>query len=173
VRLRETPLAGVRVVEPELIEDDRGAFARTFDAAELGFSVAQCSTSFNRRAGTLRGLHWQADPHGEHKLVRCTAGAIFDVAVDLREGSATFHEWFGIELSAENRLALLVPPGCAHGFQTLTDGAEVFYTMDVGHQPGAARGARWDDPAFGVRWPEPPASGRVMSEADAGRATLG
>src|SRR4051794_29513028 len=125
------------------------------------------STSFNARAGTLRGLHFQADPYGEDKLVRCTRGAIFDVAVDLRPASPTRHRWFGLELSAENGLALAISAGCAHGFQTLADASEVLYAMSTPYVEGAWRGVRWDDPAFGIGWPEPPPGGPVMSARDA------
>ena len=172
---RETGVAGVLVVEPERHEDERGFFARTFAAEEfeahgLDSRVCQCSTSFNAQAGTLRGLHYQADPHGEAKLVRCTRGAIFDVAVDLRPGSPTRLRWFGVELSAAGGHALFVPEGCAHGFQTLVDASEVHYQISTPYVPDAARGVRWDDPAFGIEWPPAPASGRTMSERDAGYA---
>lgn len=158
VIFRETTIDGVWVVEPELHEDERGFFARTWDAEEfatqgLSSQLVQTSISFNRSRGTLRGLHYQAAPHEEAKLVRCTAGAIFDVAVDLRPDSETFRAWVGVELSAENRLALYVPEGCAHGFLTLADDAEVGYQMSAAHMVDAARGVRFDDPAFGIRWP--------------------
>ena len=130
-------------------------------------TVAQCSTSFNARAGTLRGMHYQADPHGEAKLVRCTRGAVHDVIVDLRPDSPTHRRWFGIELSADNGTALYVPVGMAHGFQTLEDGSEVLYMMGHEYVPDAARGVRWDDPGFGIEWPEPPAGGRTISARDA------
>ena len=154
----ETDVDGAFVVAPEPREDERGLFARTVDAEELrerGLSSewVQCSTSFNRRAGTLRGLHFQIAPHEETKLVRCTRGAVFDVVVDLRPASPTRHRWAGAELSADNRLALYSPRGCAHGFLTLTDQAEVLYMMDAPHFAQAARGVRWNDPAFGVVWP--------------------
>jgi dTDP-4-dehydrorhamnose 3,5-epimerase len=129
--------------------------------------VVQMSTSFNRRAGTLRGMHFQAEPHGEDKLVRCTRGAVFDVAVDLRADSPTLHRWHGVELSADNGIALWIPRGFAHGFQTLTNGAEVLYAMSTPFVPGSGRGVRWDDPAFGIAWPEPPPGGRTMSDRDA------
>jgi dTDP-4-dehydrorhamnose 3,5-epimerase len=166
VILRDTPLDGVRVVAPERHADERGFFARTYDVEVLG-PVVQMSTSFNARAGTLRGMHYQADPHGEDKLVRCTRGAIFDVAVDLRPGSPTLHRWFGTELSEENGLALYIPAGLAHGFQTLRDDTEVLYAMSTPYVPGAGRGVRWDDPAFGIAWPDPPPGGRRMAERDA------
>ena len=170
---QDTPLAGVVIVEPELLSDERGAFARTFCAEEfaahgLDGRVAQSNISLNRRAGTLRGMHYQADPHGEAKLVRVTRGAIFDVAVDLRPASPTYLGWFGIELSAENQRALAMPVGCAHGFQSLRDDTEVLYLMSAPYVPGADRGVRWDDPAFGIQWPAPPPGRtRTMSERDA------
>lgn len=149
--------------------DDRGYFARTYDAAVLP-AIAQMSISYSASAGTLRGLHYQADPHAEAKLVRCTRGAIFDVAIDVRSESPTRYRWLGVELNAWDGIALLVPKGFAHGFQTLTDDTEVLYAMDAPHVPEAARGVRWNDPAFGIRWPEPPAGGRTMSSRDAAYA---
>jgi dTDP-4-dehydrorhamnose 3,5-epimerase len=165
---RGTVIEGVWVVEPERFEDERGFFARTWDTAEfarrgLNGRLAQCSISYNRRRGTLRGMHYQAAPHEEAKLVRCTSGSIFDVAVDLRAASATFRRWVGTELSAENRLAMYVPEGCAHGFLTLTDNSEVAYQISEFHAPDAARGVRWDDPAFGIDWP---AEALVVNERD-------
>lgn len=153
-----TPLAGAMIVDVEPHTDERGAFARTFCASEfaqrgLCASFPQSSTSFNHKAGTLRGMHYQAAPHAEAKLVRVTAGAIFDVIVDLRDGSPTRCAWFGVELSAANRRALYIPESFAHGFQTLTDAAEVLYQISRSHVPDAARGVRWDDPAFGIAWP--------------------
>ncbi len=154
-----TEIEGVWVVEPERFEDERGFFARTWDASEfadrgLNGSLAQASISYNRRRGTLRGMHFQAAAHEETKLVRCTAGAIFDVAIDIRRSSPTFLAWVGVELSAENRTALYVPEGCAHGFLTLTDDVEISYQISAPHEPRAARGVRFDDPAFGILWPE-------------------
>jgi dTDP-4-dehydrorhamnose 3,5-epimerase len=175
VRLVETPLPGAYVVELEPLRDERGWFARTFDAAvftEMGLNpaVVQCNTSFNELAGTLRGMHYQAEPHGEPKLVRCTRGAVFDVLVDLRPESPAFRRWFGLELRAGGTASLFAPRGVAHGFQTLEDVSEVHYQMGAPYVPGAARGVRWDDPAFGIEWPEPPPAGRVMSNRDAGYA---
>ena len=163
-----TPLAGAVVLEAERLEDDRGFFARTFcrnEFLEAGLEpdLVQCSLSFNHRKGTLRGMHYQAAPHDETKLVRCTMGAIHDVILDLRPDSPTFKESFGIELSADNRSALYIPAGLAHGFLTLTDDAEVFYQMSVPFHPGAARGVRWNDPAFGIEWPAEP---RILSDRD-------
>jgi dTDP-4-dehydrorhamnose 3,5-epimerase len=126
--------------------------------------MPQSSVSFNARARTLRGLHWQAAPHEEEKLVRCTAGAIFDVIVDLRTESETYRRWFAAELSAANRRALYVPKGFAHGFLTLTDASEVLYMISVAYAPGYGRGLRWDDPSIGIAWPHAPA---VISERDA------
>lgn len=167
--LRETPLPGVRIVEPERLSDERGFFARVFCArtfAEAGLEpgLVQASISYNIRQGTLRGLHFQRPPHGEAKLVRCTAGAMFDVAVDLRLGSPAFGRWFGIELTSANRLALYIPPGVAHGFQTLADDTEVSYHMATEYVPGASGGVRWDDPVIGVAWPDP--AGAILSDRD-------
>ena len=172
MKLVPTPLPGAYVVELEPLRDERGWFARTFDAAafaELGLdaSVVQCNTSFNERAGTLRGMHFQCEPHGEAKLVRCTRGVIYDVIVDLRPESPAFRGWFGIELRAGGMASLFAPAGLAHGFQTLEDGSEVHYQMGQAYVPGAASGVRWDDPAFGIEWPDAPTGGRVISERDA------
>jgi dTDP-4-dehydrorhamnose 3,5-epimerase len=171
VNLRETPLAGAYVVEVEQRRDERGYFARTFDreqfaAAGLDGRVAATNTSFNPRAGTLRGMHYQAPPHGEAKLVRVTRGAVFDVIVDLRADSATFRRWFALELDAASGVSLYVPVGFAHGFQTLLDDSEVLYQMSYEYVPEAARGVRFDDPAFAIDWPAPPPDGRVISERD-------
>jgi dTDP-4-dehydrorhamnose 3,5-epimerase len=171
MRFKAATLPGVWVIELDRLDDERGWFARTFDEEEfrsrrLNPSVVQCNTSYNVRRGTLRGMHYQAAPDGESKLVRCVRGAIFDVAVDLRADSATYCAWDGVELSAENGLALYIPEGLAHGFLTLTDDCEVLYQMGHRYVPGAARGVRWDDPAFGIKWP--PAQGsRIISERDA------
>ncbi len=168
----DTPIAGVCVIELERLADERGFFGRTFSAAEfdergLDSRVAQCSASFNARGGTLRGLHYQAAPHGEAKLVRCTRGAVYDVAVDLRPGSASYRRWFATELTEQNGRALFICDGCAHGFQTLSDASEVLYHMSTPYVPEAARGVRWDDLAFEITWPNPPPSGRTISERDA------
>ena len=169
MRFTETPLPGAWIVELERRADERGSFARTFDRDEFAArglepAVVQCSTSYNARAGTLRGLHYQADPHGEPKLVRCTRGAVYDVIVDLRRDRPTHRRWYGVELTADNGRALYVPVGVAHGFQTLRDASEVLYMMGHEYVPSAASGVRWDDPAFGIDWP--PAKRRVMSERD-------
>jgi dTDP-4-dehydrorhamnose 3,5-epimerase len=158
VTFEETAVVGAVVVVPEPMEDERGAFARTVDRDEfaargLATDWVQCSTSYSRRSGTLRGMHYQAAPHEEAKLVRCTRGAIYDVALDLRPGSAGICSWAGVELSADNRRALHVPPGCAHGFLTLLDDTEILYMMDAPYVAAAARGVRWDDPAFAIAWP--------------------
>jgi dTDP-4-dehydrorhamnose 3,5-epimerase len=170
MRFIQTPLPDTWVVELDLLGDERGWFARTFDAEEfaahgLNPALVQCNASFNVRRDTVRGMHYQADPHGESKLVRCVRGAIFDVAVDLRENSPTFRGWHGVELSAENRRAFYIPAGLAHGFQTLTDDCEVLYQMGHHYVPEAAMGVRWDDPAFGIEWPEPGGE-RTISEKD-------
>lgn len=158
MRFSELELAGVFLVEPEPVTDSRGFFARTWCAEEFGERgletvVAQCNVSYNAVRGTIRGLHYQVEPFAEAKLVRCTAGAILDVAVDVREGSETRYRWLAVELTAENRNALYLPAGFAHGLQTLTDGAEVFYQMFERYSPQHARGLRWDDPRLAIAWP--------------------
>ena len=162
MKLVATPISGMLIAEAESQHDDRGYFARTFDhavfaASGISFITRQCSTSFNDKRGTLRGLHFQLSPAEEMKLVRCTRGAIFDVAVDLRRQSSTFQQWFGLELSANNLQALLVPRGCAHGFLTLVDASEVFYQIDERFAPELTRGIRWNDPTFRIEWPFEPA----------------
>jgi dTDP-4-dehydrorhamnose 3,5-epimerase len=167
--LSETTLKGVFVIELEKLQDERGFFARTWCRNELNqkglnSDVVQCSISFNQKKGTLRGMHYQTAPHEEVKLVRCTAGAIYDVVIDLRESSPTFMEWTAVELSAENHRTLYIPENCAHGFQTLVDNTEILYQMSEFYAPECARGVRWDDPAFGIQWP---AAGRTISTRDA------
>ncbi len=167
----ETPLPGAWVIDLERFSDERGWFARAFDAEEfrvhgMNPSVVQCNVSYNARRDTLRGMHYQAEPHGESKLVRCVRGAIFDVAIDLRPDSRSYRAWHGVELSAENGRAFYIPRGLAHGFQTLSEEAEVLYQMGDPHVPEAARGVRWDDPAFGIDWPDP-AGERTISGRDA------
>jgi dTDP-4-dehydrorhamnose 3,5-epimerase len=164
-----TELPGVFVIEVEPRADERGLFARTycreeFAAHGLCTDWVQCNVSFNARAGTLRGLHWQAAPHEEVKLVRCTSGAAFDVVVDLRPGSPTYRNWVAVELTGANRRAVYIPGGYAHGFQTLVDGTELFYQMSALYVPESARGARWDDPALAIAWP--PCAARVISPRD-------
>jgi len=168
VKFTPTVLAGAFLVDLERLEDDRGFFARSYcgeEFAKLGLdaAVAQCSVSFNRKRGTLRGLHYQAAPHEEAKLVRCTRGAIWDVIVDIRPASPTHKQWYAIELSAENRRALYIPAGVAHGFQTLADESEVLYMMNVPYHLASSRGVPWNDPAFGIAWP---IADPVMSERD-------
>jgi dTDP-4-dehydrorhamnose 3,5-epimerase len=165
----ESPLAGAYMVEMELLADERGFFARSYCAEEfaargLGPELRQCSVSYNARAGTLRGMHYQAAPREEHKLVRCTAGAVFDVIVDIRPSSPTYRRWFAAELSAANRRSLFVPPGFAHGFMSLSEHTEVYYMISVAHSPELSRGFRWNDPAFAIEWPMPPT---VISARDA------
>jgi len=164
----ETPLKGAYVIDPERLADERGFFARTwcrreFEEHGLNPGLAQCCLSYNHRQGTLRGMHYQAAPHAEEKLVRCTAGTIYDVIVDLRTDSDTFRRWFGVELSSANHRMLYIPAGLAHGFLTLTEGAEVFYQISEYYAPECARGVRWNDPAFGIRWPNEVA---MISERD-------
>ena len=153
-----TPLEGPAIIDLELKQDERGFFARSFDrksfaAAGLEPVVEQCNVSFNHRAGTLRGMHFQVAPATEAKLVRCTAGAVLDIIVDVREGSPTYLQHVAVELSAENRRSLYVPPMFAHGYQTLVDGAEVTYQVSEAYTPGTERGLRHDDPALGLSWP--------------------
>ncbi len=164
----ETPIPGAFIIESERIEDDRGFFARTWCEREvkaqgLATRWVQYSISFNKRRGTLRGLHYQAPPHEEAKLVRCTTGSIYDVIVDLRRQSAAFKRHVSVTLSSENRKMLYVPEGCAHGFQTLEDETEVFYQISQFYSPQHGRGVRWDDPAFAIPWP--PAE-RIIIERD-------
>lgn len=170
MRLLPTPLAGAYVVHPEQLGDERGWFARTYDEALFsrhGLSPVgvQANSSFNAARDTLRGLHYQAPPHGEAKLVTCVRGVIWDVGVDLRADSETYLQWHGVELSAANHLGFYLPAGLAHGFQTLSDDCEVHYLMGHEYVAQAARGVRWDDPAFAIAWP-PPAGERTMSERD-------
>jgi dTDP-4-dehydrorhamnose 3,5-epimerase len=174
MKVKATPLAGAFIIEMEPIADERGFFARTFcraTFAEHGLNPAidQCSVSFNRARGTLRGMHFQIALAAEDKLVRCTAGAIFDAIVDIRPGSATGGQWFGVELSAANRRQLYIPKGFAHGFLTLVDETEVFYQISTPFVPTAARGVRWNDPAIGIAWPFAPI---VVSARDAAYPAL-
>jgi len=164
----ETFLKGAYVIELDRREDERGFFARSFcekEFAEHGLEtrVAQCNVSFNRRKGTLRGMHYQVEPFAEAKLVRCTMGGIYDAIVDLRRGSPTFKKSFGVELTALNRRMLYIPRDFAHGFQTLADDSEVFYQMSQVYSAEHARGVRWNDPAFGINWP---ADERIINERD-------
>jgi dTDP-4-dehydrorhamnose 3,5-epimerase len=162
MRFVALPIDGVRLIEGEPQRDERGFFARTWCAREfaeqgLPASFVQGSVSYNEIAGTLRGMHYQVEPHVETKLVRCAAGAIYDVIVDMRPASPTYLKWCGEELSAKNRRSLYIPPGCAHGFITLADGSEVVYEISEYHHPECARGVRWNDPSLGIVWPRQPA----------------
>jgi dTDP-4-dehydrorhamnose 3,5-epimerase len=175
LRFIETPLAGLYVVEIEPIEDARGFFARSFCAHEfrahgLLHTIAQCNISFNEKAATLRGLHFQAAPYEEAKLIRCTRGAIFDVAVDIRPESRTFLKWFAAELTPDNRHMMLIPQGFAHGFQTLVEKSEIFYLMSEFYHPENVRGLRWDDPALAITWP---LGNPVISDKDRNYSLIG
>jgi dTDP-4-dehydrorhamnose 3,5-epimerase len=166
----ETRLKGAFIIDPEPREDERGFFARIWCQEEFGAhgletQLVQASISVNRHAGTLRGMHYQVAPYAETKLVRCTAGSIFDVIIDLRPGSPTFREYVSVELSANNRRLLYIPRGFAHGFQTLDDNSEVAYQMSAVYHPQSARGVRWNDPAFAIDWPA--VSHRIMAPRDA------
>jgi dTDP-4-dehydrorhamnose 3,5-epimerase len=165
---QETKIPGVFELHLERKMDERGFFARSwcrdeFETTGLNAHLAQCSISYNVQKGTLRGMHYQSAPYAESKLVRCTRGAIYDVALDLRADSPTFREWIGVTLTADNREMIYIPEGCAHGFLTLEDNSEVFYQISEFYRPEAARGVRWDDPAFGIVWPAEP---QLLSERD-------
>jgi len=169
MRFTASGIEGVVIVDLESLVDERGSFARLhcpeeFAAAGHPFTPLQTSLSRNAKAATLRGMHYEAAPHEEAKLVRVTRGAIFDVAVDLRPASPTYRQWTGTELSAENGRALLIGRGLAHGFITLADDTDVLYQIDAIFQPGHGLGVRWNDPAFGIEWPLAP---QVMSDRDA------
>ena len=164
----ETEVKGVFLISPERLGDERGFFARTccrkeFEQHGLKTDWVQCNIAYNKRKGTLRGMHYQVDPHAEAKLVRCTMGAIYDVIIDLRPDSKTYCQWIATDLSAENRNMLYIPEGFAHGLQTLVDNTEVFYQMSEFYAPEHARAVRWNDPHFKIHWPE---SDRTMSEKD-------
>jgi dTDP-4-dehydrorhamnose 3,5-epimerase len=155
---RRTKIEGAWIIELVRHDDERGFFARTWCTEELAehglkTGLAQCSVSYNARAGTLRGMHYQVAPKAETKIVTCWRGAIYDVVLDLRPQSPTFKQWFAEELSEEMLRSVYIPEGCAHGFQTLKPGALVYYQMTGSHSPDHARGVRWDDPAFGIEWP--------------------
>jgi dTDP-4-dehydrorhamnose 3,5-epimerase len=174
VNLVETTLPDVYVVEPEASEDERGFFARVFSADEfaehgLVAAVAECSIAYNHVRSTLRGMHYQRPPHEEAKLVRCIQGAVYDVAVDLRPDSPAHLRWTAVELTAQNRRALYVPPGCAHGYLTLEDGCELLYQISERYEPTSAAGIRWDDPLVGIAWPAAP---DVISARDASYPAL-
>lgn len=166
----ETTLKGAFLITPERFEDERGFFALTwcrgeFEKHGLESKLAQINISFNRRRGTLRGMHYQAAPCAQPKLVRCTMGAIYDVIIDLRAGSNSFKKWIAVELTQDNRQMLFIPEGFAHGFQTLRDSTEVVYQMSEAYAPEAARGVRWNDPAFAIEWP---LEVSVIADRDAG-----
>ena len=170
-----TKIAGVVQIDLEPVRDERGFFARSWCRDEflkngLSGSLSQCNVSGTRAKGTLRGLHYQEEPHAEAKLIRCTKGAIYDVAVDLRRNSRTFRQWVAAELTADNHRMLYVPEGCAHGFLTLEDDCEVFYQMSQFYYPESGRGVRWNDPAFGIAWP---GEVHVISERDAAYPDFG
>lgn len=169
MRFTATAIAGAFVVEIDPLADERGLFARTFcadafAAQGLPSVYPQCNVSVNHRRGTLRGLHYQLEPHAEAKLVRATRGTVFDVAVDLRPGSPSYLQWAAVELSAERRNAFAIPAGCAHGFLTLEDGCELIYHMSAIYAPDLGRGVRWDNPLFAIQWPFTPI---VIGERDA------
>lgn len=155
----ETKLKGAYIIEPERLVDTRGFFARTwckreFNAHGLNSNLAQCNISFNKKKGTIRGMHYQVEPFEEAKLVRCTRGAIWDVIIDLKADSPTFKKWYAVELTAENHKMLYIPESFAHGFQALEENTEVFYQMSEYYSPECSRGVRWNDPVFSIEWPE-------------------
>lgn len=164
----ETKIEGAIIIEPELLTDERGFFARSFCKEEfekhgLETSLVQCNISYNKKKGTLRGMHYQAPPHDEVKIVSCTHGAIFDVILDLRKDSKTYCQWVAVELTDENFKMLYVPKGCAHGFQTLKNETVVYYQMTEFFHPECAKGVHWDDPAFGIKWQT---GKKIISERD-------
>ncbi len=165
----ETKLESAFIIEPERREDERGFFARTwckreFEAHRLNPNLVQCNISFNSKKNTLRGMHYQIAPHAEGKLIRCTKGSIYDVIIDLRDNSQTFKHWFSVELTEKNRKMFYIPEGFAHGFLTLESNTEVFYQMSEFYAPECARGIRWNDPVFDIKWP---ADVTIISEKDA------
>ena len=162
MKFQETPLKGAWIITPEQIEDERGFFARMFSIDEMNkygmeTDIVQTSMAFNKKRGTLRGMHFQAPPHEEAKYVQCVRGAAYDVIIDLRAGSLTQKKWFGIELSEENRHMLYIPRGFAHGYLTTTDDAELHYSMTTKYVASASKGVRWNDPALSIHWPFAPA----------------
>lgn len=164
----ETCLQGAYLVDLELVEDERGFFARTWCAKEfkaqgLHPELVQCNLSYNAKRGTLRGMHYQCSPHEEIKLVSCIAGAMYDVIIDLRNQSPTFGQWQAFELTAQNHRALYIPAGFAHGFQTLQDETHVFYQMSEYYHPECSCGMRWDDPKFDIAWP---LEAKIISDKD-------
>jgi dTDP-4-dehydrorhamnose 3,5-epimerase len=168
VRFIKTPLHGVLLIGLDAMEDERGSFVRTFcddefERAGIAMRVSQTNLSHNRHALTLRGMHYQQAPHGEPKVVQCVRGRIFDVAVDLRPDSPSYRRWFASELAPELQRMIFIPEGCAHGFLTLEESSDVLYLMGYPFVPGAGRGVRWNDPAFGIGWPAEP---RIVSPRD-------
>jgi dTDP-4-dehydrorhamnose 3,5-epimerase len=158
MKFERLPLPGCWLIVPEMHVDERGSFARVFcerefSAAGIPFASSQFNLSSNKRRGTLRGMHLQLAPHAETKIVRCTRGRIYDVILDLRVDSPTYQQWHAVELTADGQVAVLIPEGCAHGFQSLEDGTDVFYQMSSEYQPTSATGVRWNDPAFKIAWP--------------------
>lgn len=169
MHIESQSIPGLYTVDIERFVDERGYFARTrcveeFARAGIDSTFVQSSVSYNTRKGTLRGMHLQLAPHGETKLLRCVAGAVYDVLLDLRVDSPTEGKWLAFELSAENQRAVVVPPGVAHGFQTLADSSIVVYDIDTPYAPGSAAGVRWDDPVFGIVWPQ--SEERIISDKD-------
>jgi dTDP-4-dehydrorhamnose 3,5-epimerase len=168
MHFKETDIVGAKVINPSTHQDDRGRFMRAWCAREfaehgINFIPVQANMGFSREKGTVRGMHFQMAPALEAKLVRCTRGAMFDVVLDLRPASPSYGKWHGTELTAENGRMVYLPEGCAHGYQTLEDGTEMHYMASEFYTPSAARGVRFDDPAFGIRWPLPAA---VVSDQD-------
>ena len=160
MRLHDTDIAGAYLIEQPWFDDERGYFSimwasHDFERLGLVTELSQCNTAFNRRAGTMRGMHHQASPFEQIKIVRCVRGAVFDVIMDLRPESPSYRKWFGVELTPDNNRVLYAPEGVAHGYQTLVDDSEVMYLVSGAYMPAEERGVRWDDPAFGVRWPDP------------------
>lgn len=171
MKFTETELKGAFIVDVEPFNDSRGMFGRTyckseFAAVGISFEINQVSTSFNTKKFTVRGMHYQIAPYVEQKLVRCTAGELYDVLVDIRPESPTFRKWIHVNLSAENRRMMFIPAGIAHGYQTLTDNTEILYMIDMPFEPSHYRGARWNDPAFGITWPSK--ENVTISDKDAG-----
>ena len=167
--ITKTKLDGLLIIEPKRFEDERGFFARAWSEEEFStlfgaVRFVEGNIAFNRKKNTLRGMHYQEAPHGQAKLVRCTSGAIYDVGIDLRPDSPTFKQWIGIELTAQNHLALFIPSGFAHGYQTLVDNSEVHYDISSSYAPESSRGVRWNDPAFRIEWPR--ADERIMVARD-------
>ncbi len=165
---QETRIKGAFIIKPDLLTDSRGFFARSFCKEELSMhgmdvSIVQCNISYNSKKGTLRGMHYQAEPYEEGKIVSCTKGSIYDVILDLRKDSATYRTWVAAELSETNYAMVYIPEGCAHGFQTLEDDSTVFYQMTEVYHPECSRGVRWDDPLFGIAWP---LDKKIISERD-------